>query len=176
MRAMLQARSLLVEGNMKRLIAAILIVGGATVTTMPAVAASVVFQGSLILESVSTKCQLLPYIEQTNVFRMSFRPAGVGTNGTATKFILSAPDVLVASYRLDNGSLNFEFQVLSVAEIVWLGDDLGDVTYLPSVKLNNLTPQIIAETTRFVTMRGQIRGFGGQAGCRVGFRAALART
>ncbi len=140
----------------------------------PAVAATVVFRGAMVVASASEACGILPYIEQGALFSTVYRPADIGTNGPSTTVLsldgtFDAADYVVWRVVIEDGSLSGEYQPVDGLSL-----NFEEVREFSSrMRLLEQTPSTLTAKSKFVFMRARIRNFGGVAQCTVTFRAAL---
>jgi hypothetical protein len=130
------------------------------------------FFGSMVVESASAGCGILPFVEQDAVYRMSLKPGGIGSNGpdTEVSFVFHNITWAVVGLHLANGSL-------PTGTATFIGGAISPqktAAYSADISVPTQDPPI-SETSKQVFLRGSIAGVGGVATCTVGFRAALAR-
>lgn len=166
---------------MNRLMAALMIAAtGLAVAPTSASATKVVFKGAMGIESTTSACGILPYLEQTNLLKVVYMPAGLGTNGPAAS-VLVMKDVLVSSF-LDLMISSFLTQeglgptyAPATAATATSGDNfsLNFTEYTARVRALRQDPRTLTEQTKLVTLRLQIQNFGNVAGCVVTLRGVL---
>lgn len=166
---------------MRRSIAAFMVAAGLAGAGTPAVAAKVIFSGVMAIESASTACGILPYVEQGNLLRAVFKPAGVGTNGASTALLLQYSDLvsgftdlLVSGFMIERGTLDTSFRNANATQVTPTNSlSLNFETYVAQMRRLEQFPATIVSSTKFVTMRLQIRNFGKVAQCIVTFRGII---
>jgi hypothetical protein len=166
---------------MKSRIAGLLIGIGSIGWVPDAMAASVVFKGAIAIESATAACGILPYAEQGNLFTVAYRPKDVGTNGTSTTLRLSRGGATFTDLQttimvctLIDAGLTTSFQNSHCAEFVSAQDlSSSSKQFVSPLRLLRQAPATLAETTKFVSMRLQFRGFGNVAGCTVTLQGVL---
>jgi len=170
---------------MHRLLTALIAVLGLAGAASSASAATVVFRGKGVIEKLSAECGAAGptkfagrseriFARNENITEWVFRPAGLGTNGASTYFTYQIPDVFITSFMLDNGSLNGTFKKVGASQIA-LDDPTPTLAYQARVRLLQQTPSTLANKTKFVFLRGQIRDVENITGCTLTFHAALSR-
>jgi hypothetical protein len=163
---------------MRRTVATLLGAIGMSGVMTPASAAAVLFTGVTVVESASSACGILPYVEQGALFRTVYRPAGAGTNGQSTSLIMvpataNFTDLVITSFTLVNASLDASFREVDVVQITSTKRlSLNFEEFVASMRLLQQTPGDV-DGADFLALRLQVRTFGNVANCTVTLRGIL---
>ena len=99
---------------------------------------------------------------------MTYRPAGVGDNGTATHFAFGNDGF---RYGLDLSSGNLvgtAYKPVSQTTVTAFGFTPSNV----SLRFTSQKPSTLTATTTSVEIVGNVKNIDGEIGCNLGFRAA----
>jgi hypothetical protein len=169
---------------MRRLTTATLVAAGLAAMTTCASAATYDLQGTIGVETATAACGILPYVEQGNLFKVLYRPAGLGDNGNSTALLVSTGDIngdsidgiiaILVGFMIEPGSLTATYQTARASEVKPTEAlALNFTRYSVAMRLVEQTPPILTRNTKLVTMRLQIRKFGNVSQCTVTFRGLL---
>ncbi len=149
-----------------------------TLGALPAAAEAIQFRGEMGVASASTACGILPYIEQGNLFRAVYKPAGLGSNGpsSALSLQITFPDILVSSFTLADGKFGPATQSVAAVQVEPSPEGSYEVeNYTAQLRVPEQNPATLTDATKLVALRMQIQQFGNVAGCTVTFRSVLSR-
>ena len=164
------------EDHVKRSLAALPIAICLSGTTTP-VSADPIFKGVVGIESASSACGILPYVEQGNLFRIVLRPANVGTNPSVTDLIIDPmaktfTDLIISSFKL-NGSLNDSYQDVDVAQTTSNEQfSLNFETFSAKIQMPEPAAGIV-DAADYVLLKLKVRRFGNVAHCTVTLRGII---
>jgi hypothetical protein len=164
------------EDHVKRSIAALSIAISLSGIMTP-VSADPIFKGVVGIESATSACGILPYVEQGNLFRIVLRPANVGTNPSVTDLIIDPmaktfTDLIISSFKL-NGSLNSTYQDVDVAQTTSNDQfSLNFETFGAKILMAEPASGIV-DAADYVMLKLKIRRFGNVAHCTVTLRGVM---
>lgn len=147
----------------KSLAAALLL---ATVSAAPALAQTVEWRGVAVLTAV-TGCGT--DYQVTNAIPFRYRPSGIGSNGTKSKFAVH--QTFFAQSFVVNGRFPTTLTTVSSGA---LGAGWGAFTTAAKFRMTSITPANYTATTPSLAFVGEIQNFEDTAGCNVKFRASAA--
>ncbi len=132
----------------------------------PALAQTVEWRGAVVLTAVAGCGNVY---QVTNAFPIRYRPSGIGTNGTKSKFAVHT--LFFAQSFVANGRFRNTLTAVSAGA---LGAGWGAFATPAKFRMTSITPANHTASTASLAFVGEIQNFGDTAGCNVKFRASAA--
>jgi hypothetical protein len=132
--------------------------------TPKAMADIIEFRGGFCLTSVTTACTPDGW-DVGDCLLLRYSPPNLGTNGLATEFSVLGQS-FGDNYSLASGSLiGSTYQAVD-------GRHVGRIANSFTAQMRITKQSSLSETSKSVTLQGNIKDFGDTTGCDVGFQAA----
>lgn len=140
--------------------------GMLALSAVPAAAANVEWRGAAVLTAV-TGCGTDYAVG--NSIPIRYRPSGLGTNGTGSKFAFH--QTFYAQAFMVSGRFP---ATLTTVNAGGTGAGWGAFAVAAKFKMTSITPSAYTATTPSLAFVGEIQNFEDVAGCNVSFRASAA--
>ena len=139
------------------------------VSTVPASATYVEFNGSFCLTATNSACQAQGW-NSGECLVTRYVPKGFNNGGAATNMSLFAHSYAVNFVSPSASLIGQTFQPVTVTKVCSIGYE-----FTANMRFTSQSPVSPTATTSFITIGGDIENWDGVTGCTVGFKAAYTR-
>jgi hypothetical protein len=139
------------------------------VSTVPASATYLEFNGSFCLTAANSTCQAQGWNSGT-CFTTRYVPQGFNNGGTTTNISLFQHDYAVNFVSPTASLIGQTFQPVTVTKVGSVGYE-----FTANMRFTSQSPVSPTTTTPFITIDGNMENWDGITGCTVGFKAAFTR-